>query len=37
MDKNNDKHNMSKDMSHSVISQNKSVKSDKQNVKPTDM
>jgi len=37
MDKNNDKNSMSKEMSHSIISQNKSNKSEIKNVKQTDL
>jgi len=37
LDKHNDKQSMSKDMSHSVMSQNKSNKSEAHNVKPTDL
>lgn len=37
MDKNNEKNSMSKEMSQSIISQNKSNKSDIKNVKQTDL
>jgi len=37
MDKNNDKNSMSKEMSQSIISQNKSNKSEIKNVKHTDL